>query len=176
MYDSGKRDVYARLLKLLPRTPSISYIEELWVLHWHSFVTQVQPSGAVYRSCFVRTEGGCCLIVDGLLPFTIKRCWFSWQNFTHSWSLTTSWFCYLFTSSKSTRLPSWFDLFACSVLHYWREGLPRRQNSWHTWALCFQWILVVMDDCPSFTVVLKSVVLLCCYVGLTKWKKVFGIL
>lgn len=85
--------------------------------------------------------------------------------------LVTSWFCGLFTSSKSTWLRSWFDLFLCSLLHHWRGGLPRRQNPWQTWALCSQCILLVMDDLPAFAVVIiDSVVVLRC-VGPTKWNR-----
>lgn len=80
------------------------YIAEAWILHWHSFATQTQLSGTVHSSPFVSTEGWYYLIVDGLLPFNVEWCRLSWQNFTHSWSLVTSWFCYLFTSSKSTCL------------------------------------------------------------------------
>lgn len=141
------------------------------MLHWHSFVTWTQLSVAVHSNPFVSSEGWYYLIVNGLLPFNIEWYWLSWQNFTHSWSLVTSCFCYLFTSSKSTWLPSWFDLFTCSLLHHWRRGLPRRQNPWQTWALCSQWILLVMDDFPAFVaVIIDSVVILCC-VGPRKWNR-----
>lgn len=136
------------------------------MLHWHLFATQIQPSGALHSSPFVSTEGWYYLIVSGLLPFNTEWRGLSWQNFTHSWSLMTSWFCYLFTSSKSTWLLSWFDLFTCSLLHHWRGRLPRRQNSRQTWALCSQWILVVMGDLPAFVIgIFKAVVILFCWPG-----------
>lgn len=50
-------DAYARPLKLLPTTQTICYIAEAWILHWHPFATQIQPSGAVHSSPFVGTEG-----------------------------------------------------------------------------------------------------------------------
>lgn len=90
----------------------------------------------VHSSPFVSTDGRYHLIGNDLLPFNVVWCRFFWQNFTHSWSLMTAQFCYLFTSSQSTWLPSWFDLFTYSLLHHWRGGPPRRQSPWQTWALC----------------------------------------
>lgn len=175
-FEPGKMGAYARPLKLLPLSQIICSIAEAWMLHWHLFATHIQLSGAVHSSPFVSTEGWYYLTVNGLLTLNIQWCWLSWLNFTHNWSLMTSWLCYLFTSSKSMWLPSWFDLFICPLLHHWWGRWLRRQNPWQTQALCSQWILVVMDDFLSFMmVVFKTVVILCYCVGLEKWNKVFVI-
>ena len=134
---------YARPLKLLPLTQIICSIAEAWMLHWHLFATHIQPSGAMHSSLFVSTEGWYHLTVNGLLTLNIQWCWLSWLNFTHNWSLMTFWFCYLFTSSESMWLPSWFDLFIGSLLHHWWGRWLRRQIH-DRLRLCVLWILVVM--------------------------------
>lgn len=151
----------ALLLKPLPPTHITCCVGRRgWVFHWHLFVAQVHPDCAVYSSCFVRAEAGAV----SLMVVNVSGIgWFSWQDFTRSWSIMTSWSCYLFTSSKSKWWPSCSDLFACSVLHHWGKGLPRR----HTWALCSQ-CLLWSGLAPSHAAVFKSVVLLFCYVV---WQK-----
>ena len=94
------------------------------VCHTHS------AQWAVHSSPFVSTESWYYLTVNGLLTLNIQWCWLSWLNFTHNWSLMTSWFCYLFTSSKSVWLPSWFDLFVRSLLHHWWGRWLRKPNPW----------------------------------------------
>lgn len=135
--------LHLNILNFESLTQIICSIAEACMLHWSLFATHVQPSRAVHSSPLVSTEGWYYLTVNGLLTLSIQRCWLSWLNFTHNWSLMTFWFCYLFTSSESMWLPSWFDLFICSLLHHWWGRWLRRQTH-DRLRLCSQWILVVM--------------------------------